>query len=185
MGYEAVGGVSWRSLRLGGEFLSSGEQFRDRRCNNCPLSHREDANGAKGRANESDEGSDRADCRAGGGRDAPHSRSPVADVGETLGTSTRLPRQLERPSDQGRHQTDGQWVMSQLVEFLGALCVLAVNFSIQTNRAGRLRFEPMCGDPSDSSWEMPEDRRIGVRIVQDRPLRRCNRCTSRAHRIRY
>ncbi len=34
------------------------------------LSHREDAKGAKGRRNEQDEGRDRADCRAGGGRHA-------------------------------------------------------------------------------------------------------------------
>jgi len=37
--------------------------------------------------------------------------------------------ELECPSDQGRHQADGQWVMSRLVDFLGALCVFAVNFS--------------------------------------------------------
>ncbi|MGO9467394.1 MAG: hypothetical protein ACLQVF_24905 [Isosphaeraceae bacterium] len=33
--------------------------------------------------------------------------------------------------------------MSRLVEFLGAPGVLAVNSSLQTNRAGRLRFGPM------------------------------------------
>ncbi len=36
-------------------------------------------------------------------------------------------------SGQGRHQPDGQWVMSRLVDFLSALCVLAVNPSLQTN----------------------------------------------------
>ncbi len=49
-------------------------------------------------------------------------------------------------SDQGRHQADGQWVMSRLVALLGALCVLAVSFSLQTNRAGRSWFGPIRGD---------------------------------------
>ena len=38
----------------------------------------------------------------------PHLRSPVADVPEALRTSTSLSRELERHSNQGRHQAHGQ-----------------------------------------------------------------------------
>jgi len=46
----------------------------------------------------------------------------------------RLPRELERPSDQGRHQANGQWVMSGFADILGALGVFAVNFWLHTDR---------------------------------------------------
>jgi len=46
----------------------------------------------------------------------------------------RLPRELERPFDQGRHQAHGQWDMSRFADFLGALRVFAVNLWLHTDR---------------------------------------------------
>ncbi len=50
------------------------------------------------------------------------------------------------------HRTLGPGLldMSRLVEFLGALGVSAVNFSLQTNRARRVRFGLICGVLSES-----------------------------------
>src|ERR1700757_42492 len=58
----------------------------------------------------------------------------VEKAHEAFGTPTRLPRELDRRSDQGRHPADGQWVIVQLARILRAPGVFAVNLPIDVNR---------------------------------------------------
>ena len=111
-----------------------------------------------------------------GSGSAPHSRSAVADAPEALGTSTWLPRELKRSSDQGRHEADGQWVMSGFVGFLGDLRVFAVNVST--------RRDPKLLDFTDSILRTATDqygRSTEVRREQER-VRAGDRVDSLSHR---
>jgi hypothetical protein len=81
---------------------------------------RKDAKSAKERGVEKAQRGD----RAGNSLRIP---SPASDSFEAIGTPTRLPRELECRSDQGRHPADGQWVIVQFSRILRALGVFAVN----------------------------------------------------------
>jgi hypothetical protein len=56
---------------------------------------------------------------------------------EAFGTPARLPRELDRRSDQGQRPADGQWVIVQLARILRALGVFAVKLPTDLNRMQR------------------------------------------------
>ena len=60
----------------------------------------------------------------------------------TLRPSTWLPRELERHSHQGRHQANGQQIMSPAVLFLRALRAFAVNLASHRPRKHHAEGEP-------------------------------------------